>query len=303
MYGLPITVRLLDPPLHEFLPHGEKALRRLAQEMGVEPAVVAGPRRGAGRGQPHARPSRLPSRHDRPEIYEMQVRGDRRAPPAPGRGRGRRSGPRSWCPLVGTERGDGAPARARVVHASPGAGARRRWRSRSLVGTMIEVPAGGAGSRKDRPAGRLLLLRHERPHADDLRLLARRLGPVPAAVRRVGRAASTTPSRRIDEEGVGQLVRLACEKGRAAREHLQLGICGEHGGDPAIHRLLRAGGARLRVLLALPGADRAAGRGPGEPQAAVQREKGKELAGAAGGGRDSRDLSERGGLEDAGADP
>ena len=67
----------------------------------------------------------------------------------------------------------------------------------------------------------------------------------------------------IDVEGVGELIAIAAERGRAARPGLKLGICGEHGGDPGQHRLLRERRPRLCQRLALPRADRPAGGGAG----------------------------------------
>ena len=72
-----------------------------------------------------------------------------------------------------------------------------------------------------------------------------------------------SPFETIDRPGVGWLVRLAAWTGREAKPDLKLGICGEHGGDPRLDRLLPDGRARLRELLALPRADRAGGRRPG----------------------------------------
>ena len=70
---------------------------------------------------------------------------------------------------------------------------------------------------------------------------------------------------RVDRPGrrVGELVEIAAERGRKTRPTIKLGICGEHGGDPSEHRLLRAHGTRLRLLLAVSRADRAFGGGPG----------------------------------------
>ena len=67
----------------------------------------------------------------------------------------------------------------------------------------------------------------------------------------------------VDPDGVGELVRLGVERGRATRPVLKLGVCGEHGGDPESIATFARGRPRLRELLAVPGADRPAGRGPG----------------------------------------
>ncbi len=72
----------------------------------------------------------------------------------------------------------------------------------------------------------------------------------------------------IDVDGIGELVRIGVEKGRSTKPNLKIGICGEHGGDPASIHFCHEVGPRLRVLLALPGADRAAGRGAGRPREA-----------------------------------
>ena len=65
------------------------------------------------------------------------------------------------------------------------------------------------------------------------------------------------PFASVDIDGVGELVRIGAERGRAARPGLKLGICGEHGGDPASVAFFHAGRPRLRLVLAVPGADRA----------------------------------------------
>ena len=71
------------------------------------------------------------------------------------------------------------------------------------------------------------------------------------------------PFQVLDQAGVGKLIQMACDLGRRTRNDLKLGICGEHGGEPACGGVLRPAGDELRELLALPGADRPAGRGPG----------------------------------------
>ena len=71
------------------------------------------------------------------------------------------------------------------------------------------------------------------------------------------------PFASIDEAGVGKLMAMAVKEGRATRPGLEVGICGEHGGDPTVHLVLPQDRAELRLLLALPDPDRPAGRGPG----------------------------------------
>ena len=77
----------------------------------------------------------------------------------------------------------------------------------------------------------------------------------------------------LDIDGVGELVRIAAEKGRATRPDIKLGICGEHGGDPASIRFCEEVGPRLRVLLALPRADRPAGGRAGGGEGCKERSR------------------------------
>ena len=159
-----------------------------------------------------------------PEIYDMQVEAIARATAA-WAARASTRDPRSWC-RWSVPRGDGRAARAdaAVLARVPSDEGRARHPDRH----DDRGAAGRAGGRPDRRARRLLLLRHQRPDPDDLRLLARRRRPLPAAVRRAG--ILPRPVRELDRTGVGQLVELACERGRDA-PGLKIGICGEHGGD------------------------------------------------------------------------
>ncbi len=111
---------------------------------------------------------------------------------------------------------------------------------------------------RDRRARRLLLLRHERPHADDVRPLARRRRPVPARPTSTRRSCPTIRSQSLDQDGVGELVELAVRaRPRGQARASRSAICGEHGGDPALDRVLPPRRPRLRVVLAVPRADRA----------------------------------------------
>ena len=116
----------------------------------------------------------------------------------------------------------------------------RRVADRSSIGTMIELPRAGDVRRPDRAARRLLLVRHQRPDADDARRLARRRrGQVPGRLRRGRRDPRPEPVRRPSTSTAwAGSCGWARETGRGARPGLKLGICGEHGGDPASVALL-----------------------------------------------------------------
>jgi len=227
--GLPITVRLLDPPLHEFLPHGEKALQRLAQEMGVEPSVVQARAEALAEANPMLGHRGCRLGITAPEIYEMQVEAIVRAACVRAR-TGDEVRPEIMLPLVGTEE---ETARLRELTASTIQRVldEEQLRIEIPIGTMIEVP------RAALVADRIAL------HADFFSFGTNDLTQMTYGYSRddSGRflpqyiesgVLKHDPFQTLDEEGVGQLVRMACEKGRAAKAHLHLGVCGEHGGDP-----------------------------------------------------------------------
>ena len=131
-----------------------------------------------------------------------------------------------------------------------------------LVGTMIEVPRGAMTADQIAQRGRVLLVRHQRPDAADLRLLARRRRQVPADL--PGQEDPRQRSVRVDRHRGRRRswCAIGVERGRKTRPDLKLGICGEHGGDPAsIHFFDRSGSTTS--ALAVPRAGRAAGGGAG----------------------------------------
>jgi pyruvate,orthophosphate dikinase len=227
--GLPITVRLLDPPLHEFLPHGEKALQRLADETGADRAYVQARAEALAELNPMLGHRGCRLGMTAPEIYEMQVEAIVRAACVRKR-TGEDVRPEIMVPLVGTEE---EMVRLREMVATI---VRRVLDEEKLeidipIGTMIEVP------RAALVADRIAL------HADFFSFGTNDLTQMTYGYSRddAGKflpqyveagVLPHDPFQSIDEEGVGQLVRLSCERGRSAREHLHLGICGEHGGDP-----------------------------------------------------------------------
>jgi pyruvate, orthophosphate dikinase len=231
MAGLPVTVRLLDPPLHEFLPHEEKAQRELARDMGIDPAMLAAKVDSLAELNPMLGHRGCRLGLTAPEIYRMQAEAIVRAACVRQRA-GDEVLAEIMVPLVGTEE-EVARLDAEIRDAA------RRVQDEEgveldylLVGTMIEVPrAALVADRIARYAeffsfgtNDLTQMTYGYSRDDVGRFLPQYLeqGILPV-----------DPFASIDVEGVGQLVRLACERGRAAREHLHLGICGEHGGDPA----------------------------------------------------------------------
>ena len=230
MDGLPVTVRLLDPPLHEFLPKGEKALAELARDMGVEPSRVADKAAALSEVNPMLGHRGCRLGLTAPDIYRMQVEAIVRA----ACGRARAGGDvraEIMVPLVGSEE-ELARLRAEIEETAAQVQKEEGIELDLLIGTMIEVPRAAlvAG-----PVAR---------HADFFSFGTNDFTQMTYGFSRddVGRFLPNyleegilpfDPFACIDPEGVGRLVRLACEEGRSERPDLHLGICGEHGGDPA----------------------------------------------------------------------
>ncbi|HEV8580838.1 MAG TPA: pyruvate, phosphate dikinase [Thermoanaerobaculia bacterium] len=227
--GKPITIRLLDPPLHEFLPKEEKALRVLAEQMGIDAADVKARAEVLAEANPMLglRGCRLGI--TAPEIYEMQVEAIVRAACVRSRA-GDIVLAEIMHPLVGTEQ---EMIRLRQMTTTVVERVLREegMKLDILIGTMIEVPRAALVADK--------IARH----ADFFSFGTNDLTQMTYGYSRddAGRflpqyveqkVLPWDPFQSLDDEGCGQLVQMACEKGRATREHLHLGVCGEHGGDP-----------------------------------------------------------------------
>ncbi len=230
MDGLPVTVRLLDPPLHEFLPKGDKALAELARDMGVEPSWVAEKAAALTEVNPMLGHRGCRLGLTAPDIYRMQIEAIVRAACVRARSGGTVL-PEIMVPLVGGEE-EIARLRAEIEEMAAAVQREEGIELDLLIGTMIEVP------RAALVAGRVAR------HADFFSFGTNDLTQLTYGYSRddVGRFLPRyiedgilpfDPFARLDPDGVGRLVRLACEEGRAARPDLHLGICGEHGGEPA----------------------------------------------------------------------
>jgi len=230
MDGLPVTVRLLDPPLHEFLPNDPELQRSLARSLGWDSAKVA-----ARVHELHELNPMLGTRGCRlgltfPDIYDMQVRAILEAA-----GHCQQQGvtvlPEIMIPLVGIHRELSVLA-ARIRAAEPALREAAGFSGPLLVGTMIEVPRAALTADLVAKAADFFSF-----GTNDLTQMALGLsrddtGPIIASYIRQG-IFHMDPFASLDTEGVGRLVRVAAEEGRAAHPGLKLGVCGEHGGDPA----------------------------------------------------------------------
>jgi pyruvate, orthophosphate dikinase len=229
MDGLPVTIRLLDPPLHEFLPQREADITDVASDLGVRPESLR-----ARLGQLHETNPMLGHRGVRvgitsPEVYATQVRAIFEAACQLERD-GVRVFPEVMIPLVGTET-EIERMRALVIETAEKVIAEFGSGPRYGIGTMIELPR--AALIADRIAR----------HADffsfgtnDLTQMAWGLsrddmGKFFADYQREG-ILKESPLAIFDVEGVGQLVEMGTRKGRETNPRLKVGVCGEHGGDP-----------------------------------------------------------------------
>ena len=231
MAGLPCTIRLLDPPLHEFLPHADEDFAELADATGL--GVDHLKRRA---GELHEFNPMLGHRGCRlgityPEIYEMQARAIFEAVCAVKASSGEAPLPEIMIPLVATKR-ELAILRALIDRVAEAVFAEVGTRVEYLVGTMIELPRAALMAGDIAEEGAFFSF-----GTNDLTQTTLGVSRDDAA-----KFLSTyvdkgifprDPFVSLDIEGVGQLVELAAQRGRATRPGIKLGICGEHGGDPA----------------------------------------------------------------------
>jgi pyruvate,orthophosphate dikinase len=231
MAGLPVTIRLLDPPLHEFLPHGEHELAEVAAALGVDMATMH--RRAADLSEANPmlghRGCRLGITY--PEIYEMQAQAIFEAAIAVAEETGSAPVPEIMIPLVGSPR-ELEITRAQVDRVAKTVFAAKGQRIDYQVGTMIELPRAALLADKIAEVGDFFSF-----GTNDLTQTTYGLSRDDAGKFLPKYVESgifeKDPFISLDREGVGLLVRMAAEKGRQTKPKLKLGICGEHGGDPA----------------------------------------------------------------------
>ena len=234
MDGLPVTIRLLDPPLHEFLPHDAAGQKEVADQLGIPVEKVTRRVEQLHEANPMLglRGCRLPIKF--PEIGDMQVRAILEAA-IEVKKRGKSVLPEIMIPLVGTVE-ELAILKKRALAVAEQVFAKAGTTVEFLIGTMIEIPR--AALTADQIAEEAEFFSFGTNDLTQLTFGFSRddIGSfMPAYVDQ--KILPVDPFQTLDQKGVGQLVEMGTQKGRKARkekhnQHLKVGICGEHGGDP-----------------------------------------------------------------------
>ena len=231
MSGLPVTIRLLDPPLHEFLPHTEEEIAEVAQAMGTEPAKLK-----ARAAELHEFNPMLGFRGVRlavayPEIAEMQARAIFEGAVEAGKATGKPVTAEIMVPLV-MIRGELDLVKARIDAMAKAVREETGIDVPYHVGTMIELPRAALQAGDIAKSAEFFSFGTNDLTQTTLGIsrddAASFLGPYTAK-----NILPNDPFVTLDIDGVGELVKIAAERGRATRADIKLGICGEHGGDPA----------------------------------------------------------------------
>jgi pyruvate, orthophosphate dikinase len=229
MQGLPVTIRLLDPPLHEFLPHTQDEIDEVASAMNADPRKLADRARELSEFNPMLgfRGCRLAIAY--PEIAEMQARAIFEAAVAAGKRTGKPVVPEVMVPLIATK-AEFDLVKARVDAMAQAVADESKVKVDYQVGTMIELPRAALKAGEIAEAAEFFSYGTNdltqttygisRDDAASFLGFYTEKGILPA-----------DPFVSIDRDGVGELVKIATERGRKTRPKLKLGICGEHGGD------------------------------------------------------------------------
>jgi pyruvate, orthophosphate dikinase len=231
MAGLPVTIRLLDPPLHEFLPHKESEISEVAKAVGVDVSYVK-----HRISQLHEQNPMLGHRGCRlgisyPEIYEMQARAIFEAASIVKKETGKDVLLEIMVPLVATKK-ELQILKTLIVATEKSVEQETGAKLNYMVGTMIELPRAA------------LLADQIAEEAEFFSFGTNDLTQTTFGLSRDDSASflghyqkagilEKDPFAELDQEGVGALIKIAVEKGKSTRKEIKLGICGEHGGNPA----------------------------------------------------------------------
>jgi len=225
MDGLPVTIRLLDPPLHEFLPHTDKEVDELAAQSGLSPDKIRQRTAALTEANPMLghRGCRLGITY--PEIYEMQVRAIFSAVQEVAT-KGIKVEPEIMFPLIATK------AELDKLKAMTDAVAAEMKVAAYKIGIMIELPRAALRAGELAESAEFFSFGTNDLTQTTFGLSRDDAGNfLPDYLKR--NVLTHDPFVTLDTEGVGELVKIAAERGRSTRPNIKLGICGEHGGDPA----------------------------------------------------------------------
>jgi pyruvate,orthophosphate dikinase len=231
MTGLPVTIRLLDPPLHEFLPHTEEDIKQVAQAAGISAEIV--------RQRAHELKEQNPMLGHRgcrlgityPEIYEMQTQAIFEAAAYMISEKKESVIPEIMIPLVMMPR-ELEILKTLVDRVATEVMAKTGTTIEYMVGTMIELPRAALRAADIAPLAEFFSF-----GTNDLTQTTLGISRDDSAsfieIYKQRGIVEHDPFVTLDQSGVGELIQTAVERGRAVRSNLKLGICGEHGGDPA----------------------------------------------------------------------
>jgi len=231
MEGAPVTIRLLDPPLHEFLPKGAEEIANLAKSMGLEADKVKSRIEEMEEYNPMLGMRGVRLAVTMPEIYETQARAIFEASAIVSQSTGKSVLPEIMIPLVSAHK-EVALVKARIEAVAAQVGKETGKAPEFHLGVMVETPR--AALRAEDLAGVTSFLSFG---TNDLTQMTYGLSRDDA-----GRFMSEyvnngvfpeDPFLTLDVEGVGELLLTAARRGRRANRNIELGLCGEHGGDPA----------------------------------------------------------------------
>ncbi len=231
MRGRPVTIRLLDPPLHEFLPHGEQEIAEVAAAMGTDPKKIANRARELSEFNPMLgfRGCRIAIAY--PEIAEMQARAIFEAAVEAARRTGDPVVPEVMVPLIATK-AEFDIVKARIDAMGEAVARETGQALKYDVGTMIELPRAALMAGQIAETAEFFSF-----GTNDLTQTTYGISRDDAAsflgIYTSRGILPNDPFVSIDREGVGELVRIGVERGRKTRPDIKVGICGEHGGDPA----------------------------------------------------------------------
>jgi pyruvate, orthophosphate dikinase len=231
MAGRPVTIRLLDPPLHEFLPHGEKEIAEVAAAMGADPKKLAARASELSEFNPMLgfRGCRIAIAY--PEVAEMQARAIFEAALEAGKRTGKPVVPEVMVPLIATK-AEFDLVKARIDAMAEAVTREKGAKVGYQVGTMIELPRASLMAGEIAQSAEFFSF-----GTNDLTQTTFGISRDDAAsflgIYTARGILPADPFISIDQQGVGELVKIGVDRGRKVRPKLKVGICGEHGGDPA----------------------------------------------------------------------